>query len=94
MKRRLFFLFGWLLLAIPTAVQAQFTLATNNGAITIVAYTNTGPIVAIPAVTNGLPVTAIAPSAFLENSTITTVNIGANVASIGTEAFAKRTRAE
>src|ERR1019366_359508 len=37
-----------LLLALPAAVQAQFTYTTNNGTITITGYTGTGGAVTIP----------------------------------------------
>ncbi len=37
-----------LLLALPEAVQAQFTFTTNNGAITITGYTGPGGDVTIP----------------------------------------------
>ena len=50
-----------LLLALPTAVQAQFTLTTNGGALTITGYTGSGGTVVIPSATNGLPVTQDPP---------------------------------
>ena len=48
-----------LLLALPAAVQAQFTYTTNNGSITITGYTGQGGAVTIPDTINGLPVTDI-----------------------------------
>jgi len=44
-----------LLLALPAAVQAQFTFTTNNGTITITGYTGPGGDVTIPSWTNGYP---------------------------------------
>ena len=46
-------------LALPAAVQAQFTYTTNNGTITITGYTGSGGAVTIPGTINGLPVTSI-----------------------------------
>ncbi len=39
---------GWLLLAAPAALQAQFNYVTNNGTIKITGYTGTNPVVFIP----------------------------------------------
>ena len=76
-----------LLLSLPTLVQAQFLLATNNGTITITGYTGPAGAVAIPAATNGLPVTAIGNSAFSNRGIITSITIPNSVTSIGTNAF-------
>ena len=46
-----------LLLALPAAVQAQFTYTTNKGTITITGYTGPGGGVTIPSTITGLPVT-------------------------------------
>ena len=64
-----------LLLALPAAVQAQFTFTTNNGAITITKYTGPGGAVTIPSTTNGLPVTTIGQSAFASCYALTSVTI-------------------
>ena len=48
-----------LLLALPAAVQAQFTYTTNNGTITITGYYGSGGDLTIPDTINGLPVTDI-----------------------------------
>ena len=48
---------------LPATGRAQFTFATNNGAITITGYLGTGGAVVIPATTNGWPVTSIGPGA-------------------------------
>ena len=53
-----------LLLALPAAVQAQFTYTNNNGAITITGYTGPGGDVTIPDTISGLPVTSIGDYAF------------------------------
>ena len=78
--------FGWLLLATPVAVQAQFTYTTNNGTITITKYTGTNSAVVIPDTITGLPVTSIGIEAFY-NSSITSVTIPNSVTSIGDNAF-------
>ena len=57
MKKFILACFGWLLLAAPAALQAQYTWTTNNGAITIIGYTGSGGNVTIPAMITGLPVT-------------------------------------
>ena len=76
-----------LLLALPVAVQAQFTFTTNNdGSLNIAGYTGSGGAVVIPDKTNGLPVTSIGSFVFT-NSVVTSVTIGTNVTSIGDCAF-------
>jgi hypothetical protein len=74
------------LLALPASVQAQFILTTNNGAITITAYTATNRVVVIPSSTNGFPVTSIGPNAF-ETSGLTSVTIPDSVTNIAPFAF-------
>lgn len=78
-----------LLLAIWPApiLAADYVYATNNGAITITAYTGAGGDVTIPSTITGLPVTTIAPYAFYL-SPITSVTIPATITNIGTAAFA------
>jgi Leucine Rich Repeat (LRR) protein len=82
-----------LLLTLPAAVQAQFLFTTNNGTITITAYTGPGGAVTIPSTINGLPVTTIGGyysaqwwGAF-ESSSLTSVVIPNSVTSIGDSAF-------
>jgi hypothetical protein len=75
----------WLLL--PAVAQAQFTFTTNNGAITITAYTGSGGMVGVPSTTNGFPVTIIGNSAFLNKSAVTRLIIPNSVTNIGNSAF-------
>ena len=77
-----------LLLALPAAVEAQFTYTTNSGAITITGYTGSGGAVIIPSKITGLPVTSIGPSAFQFSSSLTSITISNNVTSIADAAFA------
>lgn len=76
-----------LLLALPVAVNAQFTYVTNNGTITITGYTGTATVVSIPDTINSLPVTSIGTNAFYTKSGLTSVMIGTNVISVGNYAF-------
>src|SRR6266566_105487 len=76
-----------LLLMLPAAVQAQFTYTTNNGTITISGYIGPGGSVTIPNLINGLPVTRIGDKAFYYSTNVTSIIIGANVTSIGEDAF-------
>ena len=76
-----------LLLALPAVVQAQFTYTTNNGTITITAYTGPGGVVTIPSSTNGLPVTGIGDWALETNANVISVGVPNSVTSIGVSAF-------
>ena len=73
---------------IPTMERGPLTYTTISGAISITGYTGFGGAVTIPGYINGLPVTSIGYNAFY-NSTITSVTIGANVTSVGQQAFFK-----
>ena len=82
----------WLLLVFLVApvmmAQAQFTFTTNSdGSLTLAQYTGPGGAVVIPGTTNGLPITSIGYTAFFNNSTLTSVAVGTNVASIADQAF-------
>jgi hypothetical protein len=66
---------------------AQFITQTNGGAITITGYTGPGGDLAIPAILNGLPVTAIGPQSFYGKTSLTSVTISNGVANIGQDAF-------
>src|SRR5438477_3565762 len=76
-----------LLLALPAAVQAQYTYATNNGTITITGYTGSGGAVTIPSSINSFPVTSIGDWAFYYRTSLTIVTIPTSVTSIGDHAF-------
>src|SRR5450755_780947 len=78
-------LLGVILLALPAALQAQFTFTTNNSAITITGYAGGGAVV-IPSTTNGFPVTSIGADAF-DSSTMTSVSIPSSITNIGNFAF-------
>jgi len=66
---------------------AQFITQTNGGAITITGYTGPGGDLAIPAILNGLPVTAIGPQSFYGKTSLTSVTISNGIANIGQDAF-------
>jgi PKD repeat protein len=83
MKRTSLVLWFLLLLAGPETVQAQFTYTTNNGVISLSAYTGTGRTVVISNF-----VTSIGQSAFYEKA-ITSVAMSGSVTSIGYSAFAE-----
>jgi hypothetical protein len=76
-----------LLVAAPAA-QAQFSYSTNNGTITINGYTGSGGALTIPVRINGLPVTSIGTSAFIDLTSLTSVTMPDSVTSIGESAFA------
>jgi len=78
---------GLLLPGAPVA-QAQFTFITNGGALTLTGYTGSGGVVAIPAATNGLPVTSIKSNVFFNVATLASVTIPGSVTNIGSMAFA------
>jgi hypothetical protein len=81
----------WLLLlflAPPVMTQAQYTFTTNSdGSLNVAQYTGSGGAVIIPNTTNGLPITSIGDAAFFNNSTLTSVTVGTNVAIIADQAF-------
>ena len=73
---------GW----IPAA-RAQFTFVTNNGAITITAYTGSGHSANIPSATNGYPVRLIGTGAFANNTRLNSITMPNSVTNIGSLAF-------
>src|SRR5581483_882467 len=79
--------FWFIVLLLPVVVDAQFTFLTNNGAITITAYTGTNNNVVVPAATHGCPVTSIGISAFLNCYGVTNVILPTSVTNIDFQAF-------
>ncbi|HEV2392933.1 MAG TPA: leucine-rich repeat protein [Verrucomicrobiae bacterium] len=71
-----------------TTSDGDFTYSNNNGAITITSYNGPDAYVAIPAVINGLPVTAIGDGAFAYVTNLAGVTIPSTVTDIGAQAFA------
>jgi hypothetical protein len=85
MKKTWIVLLALLLLAAPSAVQAQFTYTTNNGAITLAIYTGAGGAVVISNF-----VTSIgdpADPAFYGCTGLTSITIPGSVTNIGEAAF-------
>ena len=76
-----------LLLALPAAVQAQFTYTTNNGAITITGYIGSDSVVTIPTTITGLPGTGIGNRAFGYCTNLTSVTIPNSITSLEQGAF-------
>ncbi|HUA69381.1 MAG TPA: leucine-rich repeat protein [Candidatus Saccharimonadales bacterium] len=77
-----------LFLALPLISRAQFNFTTNSdGSLNIALYTGPGGAVVIPDKTNGLPITSIGDASFFNNSTLTSVTVGTNVATIADQAF-------
>jgi hypothetical protein len=76
-----------LILLTPAVVQAQFTVSTNNSAITITGYTGTGGDMSIPATIYGMPVIEIGDFAFWQNTNVATVSVPNSVIRIGHQAF-------
>ncbi len=64
-----------------------FTLINNGTEYSITDYTGSSPIVKIPSVYNGLPVTSIGDYAFSQCSNLTNIVISDSVESIGYRAF-------
>jgi hypothetical protein len=73
--------------AVQAPATAQLLYTTNAGAITITGYFGTGAAVAIPADTNGLPVTGIGGDVFANCINLTNVTLPGSVTRIGPRAF-------
>jgi hypothetical protein len=78
-----------LLLALPVALQAQFTYTTNNGTLTITGYTGSGGAVTIPDTIDGLPVTSIGQYAFSFQTSLTNLTIPHGIINIENYAFSQ-----
>ncbi len=79
---------GLLLLAAPTAVQAQYAYSTNaDGSVTINAYAGPPWAVTIPTNINGRLVTSIGTNSFAYLTNLASVTIPNSVTSIGSGAF-------
>ncbi len=90
MKKLLITSFVALLLVLPVAVvQAQYNYYTNygGGSITINGYGGSGGAITIPTNIDGSAVSGIAPDAFFNNTSLTSVTIPNSVTSIGQDAF-------
>jgi len=78
----------FLFLSLPVIAHAQYTFTTNSdGSLNIAQYTGPGGAVVIPNKTNSLRITSIGDAAFFNNSTLTSVAVGTNVANIADQAF-------
>jgi hypothetical protein len=87
MQSQRLMILGFLLLVMPTGVQAQFYYTVTNGTVTITGYWATSGVVVIPDTITGLPVTAIGDTAFALDDNLTSLTIPNTVTSIGDHAF-------
>ena len=76
-----------LLLFPASALLAQLTYSTNNGAITITGYSGDAGNLDIPESIGGLPVKAVVTNAFASQERLSSVTIPKSVTSIGKGAF-------
>jgi len=77
----------FVLLTLPTCVEAQYVYTTTSGQVTITQYTGTGGNVTIPDTTNGFPITTVASGAFFQVAGLTNVTFGTNVGIIAGDAI-------
>lgn len=87
---------GWvtwfaLFLAAGAVAQDQFSYTTNHGAITITGYTGPASVLSIPGSFYGLPVTAIGPGAFQNQTNLNSLAMPNTITNIGSSAFANCT---
>ncbi len=78
-----------LLLAVPAAMQAQYSISTNADGVscTITGYSGPGGAVNIPSAINDLSVNNIGSNAFISQTSLTSVTIPGNVTNIASKAF-------
>ena len=76
-----------LLLAWPAVAPAQLTFTTNNGALAVAGFIGNPKTLDVPAATNGYPVTTIAPGAFANCSSLTTVTFAGSITNLGNGTF-------
>src|SRR5213075_1632900 len=77
----------WLTMFLCGEASAQFDYTNVNGAITITGYNGSGGDVTVPGSIDGLPVTAIGNSAFLDRTNINILRMPDSVTRIGAHAF-------
>ena len=70
---------------LPAPAGVNTTVA--DGKVTVTGYTGTATALVIPQIFNGYPVVAVAESAFLNNTTLTSISLPASVTAIGASAF-------
>jgi len=75
----------------PYSAGFVFSLNSDNKSYGVANYTGSATAVIMPSEYNGLPVTAILDSAFLNCTAMTSLAIGDSIASIGEKAFSKCT---
>jgi hypothetical protein len=90
MKGLIVSLYGFLVLAVPATLRAQFdyTINADGVSVTITGYANTNAVVVIPTNINGLAVTSIGTNAFEDSDSLGSITIPSTVTTIGDYAFA------
>lgn len=79
-----------LLLLLSSLIRVQgedFTITTNNGAVSILEYKGPGGAVIIPQTINGLPVVTVEDNAFASRSSLESIVIPNTISNIGSYAF-------
>src|SRR5437870_734333 len=80
-------IFLGIIVGLPATVRAQYDYTTNNGTITITAYTGSDPVVTIPSSIDGWPVTEVGSVAFEGNTNLTSVIIPDSMTYMARDAF-------
>jgi hypothetical protein len=78
---------AYVLLLLPTTMNAQFEYTNESGNITITGYNGTGGDVVIPPAIDGFPVRTVGNWAFQFCASVTSITLGTNVITVGTGAF-------